>query len=151
MATAVKAYPILRKYLLDGTMDWNEGDIYIALVASSYAADIATLDLNDAVWADVSAHEITGTGYTAGGNLLTNVAVTNDVNYAYVNADNPEWAGATLTARWMIMYRQGTFNSIVNPLIAAFLLDDTPADYTNVASDFIINWQGPVLTLGSTP
>ena len=151
MATAVQAYPILRKYLLDGTMDWNENDIYVALVASSYAADIATLDLNDAVWADVSSHEITGTGYTVGGKVLANPIVTNDVDFGYVNADNPEWAGATLTARWMIMYRLGTFNSIVNPLIAAFLLDDTPADYTNVASDFIINWQGPVLTLGSSP
>ena len=150
MATAVAAYTILRKYQLDGTIDWNEGDIYTALVSSTYAADIASLP-NSTVWADVSAHEITGVGYTAGGILLANTTVTNDVDYGYVNADNPTWSFVTFTARWMIMYRKGTFNGIVDPLIAAYLLDDTPADYTNVASDFIINWLGPVVTLGSTP
>lgn len=150
MATSNKPYPILRKYLLDGTVRWDAGDIRVALVASSYAVDIAALP-DDIVWADVSAHEITGLNYTAGGNLLANVSVTSDATHGYVNADNPEWAFATLTCRWMIMYRQGTFNGIVNPIIVAFLLDNTPADYTNEAADFIINWLGPVLTLSSPP
>jgi hypothetical protein len=44
----------------------------MALLGSGYTPNLAT----DVHWADISSHEISGTGYTAGGQPLTGVTVT---------------------------------------------------------------------------
>lgn len=64
-------------------------------------------------WADVSANEISGTGYTAGGIALTGVSIvvdyTNDVTRVLCNPI--EWTGATLTASHMVVYCDSHINN----------------------------------------
>lgn len=82
----------------------------------------------DSVFADVVAHEITGTGYTAGGVILANKALITQADVSWIAADDPEWLNSTLAARWSVRYLAATVNAVVNPLISCTLLDDTPAD-----------------------
>jgi len=50
--------------------------------------------------------EVTGTGYDAGGVVITGVTINTDVNsgIVYVNFDNVSWPGASFTARGALIY-----------------------------------------------
>lgn len=68
--------------LLDGGVVWGTDDIYLALAATAYSLDIDTHDN----WDDVSANEVTGTGWSAGGvqadgEALSLVTANNDVEF----------------------------------------------------------------------
>ncbi len=79
-----------------------EGDtIKVMLLANTYTPDKA-----DNVLADVSAHEISGSGYTAGGATLANKSVTEDDGNDRVafDADDVVWSNATITARYAVVY-----------------------------------------------
>lgn len=148
MATSTGLYDKAYKYILDSTVHFGGGDLKMALVTSSYATNIAGLNKSHTVWADVSANEASGTGYTAGGQTLSNVAVTYDSTpSAYITHDNVSWAGLTITCRWAIIYRSGTFNTIVNPLVEFILLDNTPADISVAGEQLIIQPQTNMLVL----
>lgn len=66
----------------------------------------ATANLSQATTAySVStAGQVTGTGYTAGGVVLTNVQVLLSGTTAYVTFDNPVWSGASFTCRGGLIY-----------------------------------------------
>ena len=56
------------------------------------------------LYADVSANEVVGTGYTAGGATLSGRAVAYDGTNAYLSATNSQWTTATFTARYAVVY-----------------------------------------------
>lgn len=75
--------------VISGVHDFANDSLVVSL-HTGYTPDVDT----DAVWADISATEYgTGDGYTAGGEVLQNVVVTqNDTDdRAEVDADNPVW------------------------------------------------------------
>lgn len=84
-----------------GLIDLINDDIKAALMTDSYAPN-----KDDNVWADISSNEASGTGYTAGGQSLTNQAWTEDDtnDLADFDADNPLWTNCTITARWLVLY-----------------------------------------------
>ncbi len=141
MAVVTKQYSSFRKNINTDVIDFDT-NIYCALVNSTYAVDVAALDLTDTIWADVSANEVSGTGYTAGGKNLTTVVVSNSVTQGIVSADDLAWSTLTATMRWAILYRSGTYSTVTDPLIAAILLNDTPADVGVTAVDFTLRWSG---------
>jgi hypothetical protein len=48
--------------------------------------------------------EITGTGYTAGGEVLLNVLVQQGNGTGYATFDDPSWPGANFTVRGALIY-----------------------------------------------
>jgi hypothetical protein len=58
--------------------------------------------------ADTTAYTLTGetsgTGYTAGGEILTNVQVLLSGTTAYVTFDNPAWPGSSFVTRGGLIY-----------------------------------------------
>lgn len=54
-------------------------------------------------WSEVSANEISGTGYTAGGVALASKAVTQGATTKF-DADDAEWTSATFTAYHAVIY-----------------------------------------------
>jgi hypothetical protein len=86
-----------KKQLYEGVHDLLNDDLYIAL----YTANV-NLDQNTTVYS--STNEITGTGYTAGGQLITGVTVQSDNYTAYVSFDNPYWSPAAFTTRCALIY-----------------------------------------------
>ena len=135
MAATATAYNCLWKYMMDNTVQLLTDDIKVALVSSSYAPDA-----DHGEWADASAAEITGTGYTAGGAALTGKSVTLDGAVAKFDADDASWPGLTATFRRAIVYANVTRNGKTNPLIAHVLLDSTDVDIVCSAVNYLVVW-----------
>jgi hypothetical protein len=68
----------------------------------------ATLNESTAVYS--TANEITGTGYTAGGVVLTGVTVNSSGYTAYVSFNNPIWTSASFTTRAALIYNSSKSN-----------------------------------------
>jgi hypothetical protein len=85
-----------KKELYQGVHDLSTDTIKIALYT-------AAADLNAATTVYSSADEVVASGYTAGGQVMTGVAISSDGYTAYVNWDNVSWTTA-VTARCALMY-----------------------------------------------
>lgn len=96
MITACLTTSFLRE-ILEGVHDLATDTLKIALYSSA-----ATL--GEATTAYSSSDEVVGPGYTAGGETLTNVVVQSSAGVAYVDFDNPTWAGGTFSTRGALIY-----------------------------------------------
>jgi hypothetical protein len=85
-----------KKELYQGVHDLSTDTIYIALYT-------AAADLNAATTVYSSTNEVVATGYTAGGQVMTGVAINTDGYTAYVNWSNVSWSAA-LTVRCALIY-----------------------------------------------
>lgn len=63
----------------------------------------ANADLNEDTTVYSATNEVSGTGYTAGGQAMTGVSISSSGSTAYVNWDNVSWTAA-LTARCALIY-----------------------------------------------
>ena len=92
--------------LLLGVHNFSVDTIKIALYTSS-----ASLDANTTVYTTTG--ETSGTGYTAGGVVATNVTVTLSNGVAFVDFDDPTWAGATFTTQGALIYNASKSNKSI--------------------------------------
>lgn len=99
---ASKMYGNLVARAFNGEVDYDTDTIKVALLAQAYNPD----QDGHQVWSDVSDHEVTGTGYTAGGATLSNKTVTYDGtnNVTVLDADDVTWGSSTITARYAVIY-----------------------------------------------
>jgi hypothetical protein len=72
-------------------------------------------NLNPSTTAYTAVNEITGTGYTAGGQLMTGVTISYDAtnSVAYVNFANVVWNPANFTARCALIYDATASNASI--------------------------------------
>ena len=75
--------------------------------------------------------EATGTGYTVGGNSLTNVTPTSSGTTAFTDFADTTWSTATITASGALIYNSSASDASVAVL-------DFGADKTSTAGDFTI-------------
>jgi hypothetical protein len=83
--------------LYEGIHDLIDDTIKIALFN-------ANADLVASTTAYSTNQEVTGTGYTAGGNTLTGATVRSSGTTAFVSFDNTTWSGASFTCRGALIY-----------------------------------------------
>lgn len=96
----------------------------IALYTSS-----ATLDATTTAYS--ATNEVSGTGYTAGGETLTVVSPTSSGTTAYLDFNDVTWSTATITARGALIYNDTQSDKAVAVL-------DFGSDKTSTAGDFTI-------------
>ena len=100
---------VFKLNLLEGLEDFNP--------ASSYTYKIALYNGFANLGADTTtyttAYEVTGGGYTAGGEVLTKIAPSLSGSTAIVTFDNVTWNPATFSARCALIY-----NSTTNAAVA---------------------------------
>jgi hypothetical protein len=75
-----------------------------------YTADA---DLGTGTLTYTTANEVVGTGYTAGGNVLTGVTVLTSGTTAFLDFDNVVWDPANFTARGALIYNTSLSNLAV--------------------------------------
>jgi hypothetical protein len=97
---------------------------YLALYTSS-----ATLDATTTAY--TVTNEVSGTGYSAGGQALTTVAPTSSGTTAFLDFDDETWTTATITARGALIYNSTQSNKAVAVL-------DFGGDKTSTAGDFTV-------------
>jgi hypothetical protein len=134
MATS-KAYGNLAKALFNKEVDWVTDDIKVMLVSSSYTPNQDTHDYLD----DVSAYEVTGTGYTAGGASLTSKTDSYDgaTNTLVLDAADVTWASSTITARYAVVYNNTGAGASSKALIGYI---DLVSDQASNNGNFVIEW-----------
>ncbi len=98
---------------------------YLALYTSA-----ATLDATTTAY--TATNEASGTGYVAGGQLLTvSTAPTSTGTTAWLDFDNETWTSSTITARGCMIYNYSQSNKCVAVL-------DFGADKTSTDGDFTV-------------
>jgi hypothetical protein len=73
----------------------------------------ANADLGAGTLTYTTTDEVVGTGYTAGGNVLTGVTVLTSGTTAYLDFDNVVWNPANFTARGALIYNTSLGNLAV--------------------------------------
>lgn len=99
MAISTAMCTSFKRQLLEGVHDFRTtGNLFkMALYTST-----ATLDAGTTAYS--ATNEITGTGYTATGNALTNVNPTTSGTTAFTDFNDTQWTGATFTANGALIY-----------------------------------------------
>ena len=95
-----------KQQILLGEHDMDTDVFKIALYTSA-----ATLDATTTVY--TTSDEVTGTGYTAGGNTLTGATVSLTGTTAFVDFSDTSWTTATITARGALIYNSSKSNKAV--------------------------------------
>ena len=109
---------VFKTNLLNGVENFNTGTPYVYKMALYDST--ATLNANTLVYTTTS--EVTGTGYTAGGEILLPTIPTSNNGVAYVSFANVIWTPAAFTTRGALIY-----NSTTNAAVAVL---DFGADKT---------------------
>ena len=113
----------------------------VMLVTSAYTPDFGTHDFK----ADVT-NEVSGTGYSAGGNSLTSVTCTQSGGTITFDADDVTWTSSTITARGAVVYD----DSLVNDPLICYI--DFGADKSSSSGDFVLSFNASgIFTLDLTP
>ena len=129
-------YDDFKEDLMDASVALDSDTIKVALLDDSHS-----FDATDSTWADVSANEISGTGYTAGGATLAGLAIAVASNIARWDATDSAWTGATFSTWHAVLY--DTTNS--DSLIASI---DLGGEQTVSTGTFTLEWAaGGILSL----
>lgn len=111
--------------LLGGTHDLDTDTIKIALFTSS-----ATLGASTTAYS--TTNEVSGTGYTAGGNTLAGAAISLSGSTAIVDFSDTTWSSATITARGALIYNSSKADRAIAVLDFGSDKSSTNGDFTVV-------------------
>jgi hypothetical protein len=126
--TIVNSY---KKGLLEGVFNFSNTSTQVFKIALYTSS--ATLDANTTVYS--ATNEATGTGYTAGGNILTiSTYPTLSNSVAFISFSTVTWSITSITARGALIYK---FDGVTNPAIAVL---DFGEDKTTSGGNFVINF-----------
>lgn len=115
-----------------GSIDFDTDTFKVMLTTSSYAEDKDAHDFRN----DVT-NEVTGTGYTAGGNTATvsvNLDTAND--RVDITLGGTTWPSSTITARKAVYYKSRGGASSADELVA---VNDFGSDVITAAGTFTLN------------
>jgi hypothetical protein len=104
MAIVQTQCTIFKVNLLKGTENFNVGSPYtykLALYTASANLDADTLTYT-------TTNEVSGTGYTAGGEVLAPTVPTSSSSTAYLSFANVTWSPASFTTRGALIYNSTT-------------------------------------------
>jgi len=126
-----KVYELAKKYVGDFTHDLDDTTNWkMALFLST--SNCNTLSVGTAVYGDLTNEHANANGYTTGGVALTGIVWTRTGGTLMFDCNDASWSasGGSIIARFAVIYRNATVNTIVKPLLCVCLLDTTPADVT---------------------
>lgn len=113
---ANRIYASCKRGFGEGMFVLGSDTLKCALLTHAYVPDSG-----HATFADVAAAEVSGAGYATGGAILSGVTWGVSGDAAVLDAADPSWAGATITARYAVVYAVKTAGGLTNPLLC--LLD----------------------------
>jgi hypothetical protein len=95
---------IFKQNCLSGLENFASGTSYVYKIAL-YTANA---DLSYATTAYTTSNEISGTGYTAGGQTITPIVPASSGQTAYVSFNNVTWSSASFICRGALIYNSTT-------------------------------------------
>lgn len=95
---------VFKQNCLSGLENFAAGTSYVYKIAL-YTANA---DLSYATTAYTTSNEVSGTGYTAGGEILTPIVPATYGQTAYVSFNNVTWSSASFVCRGALIYNSTT-------------------------------------------
>lgn len=86
-------------------------DLDTDILKMALYTSLASLGANTTAY--TATGEVSGTGYTAGGVVLTGVQVLLSGTTAYVTFNNPKWTGVSFTCRGALIYNTSKANRAI--------------------------------------
>ena len=116
--------------------------VLLSLVSSAWTPDSTVT--GNSVWADMSANEVSGNGWAAGGEALTSLAATaisGGFKFSSGNVSKTASGGSIPAWRYGVIRVSGSLWGMTNPLVGYFVGDATPADVpaTTTGNSLTIN------------
>lgn len=130
------------KNATNGNLNFSSDTFKIMLVTSSY-----TPNQDTHIYRSDVTNEVSGTGYTAGGNTLTGASVTYDAatNETRISwSGGNTWASSTITARGCVIYKSRGGLATADELVA-YAVDS--ADVSSSAGTFTVSLPSPLLKI----
>ena len=93
--------------LLKGSHNFTSNTIKLALYTANPYTTASTQ------YTSGSANQVSGTGYTTGGNTLNNPVVANQTNVATLTFDQTQWTSATFGAAFGAIYNNSASDKLV--------------------------------------
>ena len=129
MAITTAMCTSFKQEVLEALHDFNvSGGSTFKIALYTSAAD---LDATTTVYS--STNEVVGTGYTAGGNTLTNIDPTTSGTTAFADFADTTWTDATITAAGALIYNSSQSNRAVAVLSFG-------GDKTSTNGDFVVQF-----------
>lgn len=142
MAVTHVVLGLAQDHFLDADIDWTADTIKVALL-TAYSLDQDTHDFFN----DFEGTEISGTGYTAGGNQLDNPTrgYTAGTNVLKLDADDESWTTATFSATDAVIYKDRGGATSADEAISAIDFGGTEQVTTGT---FMLQWSASgIITL----
>lgn len=132
----------LEKMFINGAaLNMEAEDLKVAMVTDTHTPDFTVHDF----FADLT-NEVTGTGYTAGGAVMTGTEVTLASGLLTYDATDVSWASSTIANA---MAAVGYFDAVTDELL---FLSDFVSAASSSGGTFAINWNASgIFTLDYTP
>lgn len=120
-----------------GNIDFDSDTFKAMLVTSSYSASKSHAKRNEVT------NEVTGTGYTAGGNAcsVSVAAVDNTNNDVEISFTITSWTSATITARAAVIYKSRGGASSADELVGYV---DFGSDVSSTNGTFAVTVSSPL-------
>lgn len=124
--------------LFNKEIDWDSDTIKVLLTTSAYTPDQDAHDYKD----DVT-DEVSGTGYSAGGQALSSktITYTSATNKITLDAADVQWASSSITARHAVIYDDTPATAATKPLLG-YQSETSDVVSTNGNWDLIWNASG---------
>ena len=129
MAITTAMCTSFKSELLGGTHDLDTHNIYLALIKAS---PTGTYDATTTNYSDVTGNsdEATGTGYTAGGQVLDSATISTDGTPAIVDIAYEVFTSSTISADGCIIYNASASNAAIAVIDFGGTQTSTNGDYT---------------------
>lgn len=129
-----KLYGQLMAKAFNKEVDFDSDTIKVMLTTSSY-----TPNQDTHVYKSDVTNEVTGTGYTAGGQALTSKTVTYDsaTNTVILDAADTVWPASTITARYAVIYDDAGASDATKVLLGYI---DFGSDQSSTSGNFTLTW-----------
>lgn len=110
---------------LTDTTNWK-----CALFLSTSNCNSASVGTN--LYGDLTNEVAAANGYSTGGVAVSGIGWSNSAGTITFTCTGPAFSasGGSIVARFAVIYKNATVNSIVKPILCICLLDTTPADIT---------------------
>lgn len=131
---ASKMYGQFLAKALNKEVDYDSDTIKVMLTTSTYVPNQDT----HAYKSDVTG-EVSGTGYTAGGQALSGKTITYDAanNVIILDAADTSWANSTITARYAVIFDDSGATDAAKVLLGYV---DLGSDQSSTNGTFALTW-----------
>ena len=129
MAITTAMCTSFKSELLGGTHDLDTHSLKLALIKASPTGTYGAATTN---YSDVTGNtdEASGTGYTAGGQVLDNVTISTDGTTAIIDIDDEVFTSATVSSDGCIIYNSSASNKAIAVIDFGGTKTSTNGDFT---------------------